>query len=653
MSRLDDIQKRLDERMAEIDRRIMGKTGDEVREPNVGDDSYGAGRRGVYSSGESNIAFAPFNPEYLEWAQGGRRGVDASFGLMPHPLDLSYLGDFSSVGSSTRSGRSIPRKYDLREEGVLPPVRNQNPYGTCWAHATMASLESCMRKSGGEALDLSENNMANLHGYANYYAKGGDHNIATAYLLRWDGPVSERDDPYGHAGASRSFPAVRHVQSVRWIPPFRNATDTAALKEAVMTLGAVWVAYIHDHAPSAFRKDTAAFFLAGQPSGNSGGHAVAVVGWDDDYPASKFAAAPSGNGAWIVRNSWGEEWGEKGYFYVSYYDTTFGRMRPQVVYCGIEPANNYDDVLQYDYLGAITRIGAGEERCAAANVFSAARDMSVAAVGFYAPVPNTHYRISIHVDCSRGDPGSGQEAGVTSGTCEWPGYITVKLASIVSVPKDSHFSVVVELVTPGCTFPIAVETEAPQMGCRKVEADVGQSYVFIKGVWLDMTFKPRPGDMKNQERNMNFCCKAYVKYVGNVQRSLEDGGEERSYKRFCKKCGKYTWTESWTGGRCQYCDAWLSDAGEEHGEHHHSDGEERSYKRFCKKCGKYTWTEHSTGGRCQYCDAFLGEGEGEPGEHRHDGEERASKRFCKKCGKYTWTEYWNEAARCPHCGAWL
>ena len=650
MSRLDDIQKRLDERMAEIDRRIMGKTGSDKRSSDGEPGTDHVGTRGV-AMGDWPFEIAPLNPEYVEWARGDRRSTDNSLGLMPHPFDAEYLRRYSSDGQGARVAKSFPAKYDLRTEGVLPPVRNQGANGTCWAHAAIASVESCLRKKTGEGVDLSENNMANLHGFTAYFDKGADHHVASAYLLRWDGPVLEKDDPYGHPGASRSFPAVKHVQTIRWVPQMSSANDTAGIKEAVSTMGGVWAAYLVDRAPSAYNEQTAAYYMAEPFSGNGGGHAVAIVGWDDNFPASKFKTPPPGDGAWIVRNSWGTGWGDLGYFYVSYYDPTFARIRPQVVYCGVEPKNNYDDVLQYDYLGAVTQIG-NSENATAANVFTTARDTVVEAVGFYALVPGTRYRISIRVGCGETNPGVGSEQGVTSGVCEWAGYDTIKLSVPVHVSAGMRFAVVVEMTTPGLTRPIAVETDMPERWAAKADAAEGQSFALDNGRWIDLTHKVRSGE-QGKDRNINFCCKAYVKYVGNVQRSLEDGGEERSHKRFCKKCGKYTWTESWTGGRCQYCDAWLSDAGEEHGEHHHSDGEERSYKRFCKKCGKYTWTEHSTGGRCQYCDAFLGEGEGEPGEHRHDGEERASKRFCKKCGKYTWTEYWNEAARCPHCGAWL
>ena len=71
------------------------------------------------------------------------------------------------------------------------------------------------------------------------------------------------------------------------------------------------------------------YFYSTEDSGSS--HLVAIVGWDDDYPVDNFREdrRPSKPGAWIARNSWGELYGEEGYFYISYED---GSLKDASVY---------------------------------------------------------------------------------------------------------------------------------------------------------------------------------------------------------------------------------------------------------------------------------------------------------------------------------
>lgn len=594
MSRLDDIQKRLDERMAEIDRRIGGVTGEDRStlntSPNTVRASDGSSRSGngrVADSATLRKMLSALNPGYVDWIQGGRARGGVNYGLVPQPYDFSYLSQFrSSVGIRD----ALPARFDLRQENALTPIRDQGNFGTCWAHAAMASIESSILKNGGAQCDFSENNLANLHGYDHdAYHNGGTSIMASSYFLRWDGPVSESDDPYGRPGESVRLPAAKHLQSVRWIPPMADDLDGSLYKEAIFKSGAVWMGYYDEHnAPNFYNPSTAAYYVPLTNPPPKGNHAVAIVGWDDRYSASNFATRPPGDGAWIVRNSWGVGFGDKGYFYVSYYDATFCRQFPGFQFSGVEEVDNYQDILQYDELGMVLAFGDGES-ASGANVFTATRNMAIGAVGFYALTPGTSYRVRIYSGGISQGP-TGNVLAEQSGIAEWAGYLTVRIGTAPRIRSGERFSVVVEFNSPGTAQPLALEVAVPGITGR-ANAVEGQSYVCVKDFgWVDLTLL---------DKSANFCLKVYVKNEGDEE-------AERSWKRFCPQCGKYTYTEKSTGAaRCQYCGGWL-ESKSRGGDDGCSDGVDRSTKRFCKKCGKYTWTETPTGAdRCQYCGEWL------------------------------------------------
>ncbi len=226
------------------------------------------------------------------------------------------------------------------------------------------------------------------------YGFGGNIFMATAYLVRWAGPVWEADDAYGDGVTPSGLTPRKHVQEVSWYTARTSATDNDRIKSAVMTYGGTYVSMSWQGSSGGseyFNATTHAYCYNGSAGTN---HGVLAVGWDDNYAASNFATAPPGPGAFIVRNSWGAGWGESGYFYVSYYDTKFGRSGYAATFEGAQSATNYDTVYQYDALGDIGEIGTGSSTTFwGANVFTAAADSQLTAAGFYAEAPNTSYEV--------------------------------------------------------------------------------------------------------------------------------------------------------------------------------------------------------------------------------------------------------------------
>ena len=424
---------------------------------------------------------------------GGKRAAPVVLGGIRHsPLDALVR---TTVKPHLPVVFAPPPSYDLRTRGRLSPIRDQDPYGTCWAFATYGSLESCLLP--GEAWDFSENNLVWFSGFdSEPYNGGGNYWMSTAYLARWDGPVTEADDPYG--SGTHPEPATlskaKHVQEVL-ILPSKQGASCDAIKQALMTHGAV-ATTMYSLGMRDYMSGDAYYYPAA--GGQSPDHAVAIVGWDDAYPAGSFRTRPPGDGAFIVRNSWGSGWGDGGYFYASYYDKHIGVSA--WCFSGAEPPTNYDHIYQYDPLGCVTSWGYGTPTVWLANAFTATASGSIDAVSVYTFYTGTTYQVLAGTT-----PQTMTVRG--SGTLTNAGYHTISLSTPLPVARGRSFAVGVKL-TSGSGETYLIPIEMPDAGySMDAEASPGQSFFSLDGsTWYDAT------DEIHSEANI--CLKAFGRIAG-------------------------------------------------------------------------------------------------------------------------------------------
>ena len=450
----------------------------------------------VIAQESAEIDTAPINPDFLNYVQNreallfGQSSYVYGLGLIPSPLDLSHLkGTFPFEGPMLLG---FPVAYDLRTQGKLSPVRYQGGCGSCWAFATYSSLESNLLPS--EPLDFSEDNLINTHGFDLDPCIGGNADMSTAYLSRWDGPISEADDPYDLASPP-GLPERKHIQEVLIIPDRTGPLDNDNLKQAVMTYGAIYTGmYWGD---GSYHSGNYAYYYSG---GSLSNHAVAIVGWDDNFDRNKFLTLPPGNGAFIIRNSWGTWFGENGYFYVSYYDANIGTENR--VFNNGGTTSNYDYIYDYDPLGWISSVGFGSPTAWFANIFTADNSEQLKAVSFYTASLNSTYELYIYTNITSA-PTSGVLAGSKNGTIAWPGYHTIVLDSPVLISTGQKFSAVVSLTTPGYIHPIPIEYPIASY-TTQATANAGESYISSNGgSWIDLTSLPWC-------QECNVCLKAFT-----------------------------------------------------------------------------------------------------------------------------------------------
>ncbi len=387
----------------------------------------------------------------------------------------------------------LPKHYDMRELERVTPVRDQGLYGTCWAFASLAALETTLTPQ--ENLMFSPDHMSLCNSFSLGQNEGGEYTMAIAYMASWQGPVYESDDPYGDGKTNPDLKARKHLEEAQILAP----KDYVAIKEAIYKYGAVETS-IYTQMKTAnswsgyYNRERATYYYNQEATCN---HDIIIVGWDDDFPKEYFTITPENDGAFICKNSWGTEFGEDGYFYVSYEDANIGTTN--VVYTKLGDANNFDNIYQSDLLGWRGQLGYEKDQAYFANVYRAGEDEELAAVSFYATDVDTTYQVYVVPEFEDEDSLNDRKL-VAEGSFEQAGYYTVRLDEAVKLKDNQKFAVVVHIQTPGVVHPVAIEYDADSR-TREFDITDGEGYISLYGnKWMSA----------EKNKDCNLCLKAFT-----------------------------------------------------------------------------------------------------------------------------------------------
>lgn len=370
---------------------------------------------------------------------------------------------------------SIPSRFDLRDWGWITPVKDQGLMGACWTYAFGEAFETALLRATGIIYDISNNYMQNLQiRYSDFGDLDGDEGgsvyMALANVLSWLS-VAEEDDEYDEVGKLSVFidsPNKIRLQDAYFIM-LNSDNYVDDVKKALLNYGAVSISYASSGEPY-FNEKTSAHYMNKTLLPN---HAVAIVGWDDNYKADNFLIAPPGDGAWIVKNSWASDWGDEGYFYMSYYEKSFFTPDPQTGIIYPFAACIFTNTIDYhvNYQTDISGLYDFDSNYAQySNEFTAEYDDLIAGVGTYFNQSGIDYSFDIYVNNNL--------AHSQSGISEFAGYRTIILSKYIPVKVNDTFKVVFK------------SNALPYGGNSRSHYVPGMSFASADGsTWTDISLK--------------------------------------------------------------------------------------------------------------------------------------------------------------------
>ncbi|CAH2986748.1 unnamed protein product [Chilo suppressalis] len=241
--------------------------------------------------------FADYTDEEFSMLTGTRPSDPNAVGSIPFPHSDEELKGMEN---------DLPEEFDMRLGGYLRPIRDQGNCGSCWAFSTTAAVEGTLsRANGGRNLDLSEQSLVDCAwGYENFGCSGGQLDKAFEYVLQNQIPTEREYGKY------LELEGICHLENMTETFPIRGFSRVAignpvAMKAALNKYGPVTVAI---YAGRNLKLYSSGVFYDYECDSEEGpNHGVVVVGYGER----------EGTPYWIVRNSWGESWGEDGYVLMS------------------------------------------------------------------------------------------------------------------------------------------------------------------------------------------------------------------------------------------------------------------------------------------------------------------------------------------------
>lgn len=409
----------------------------------------------------------------------------------------------------------------------VTPIKDQGGWNYCWSFSSASAIESELWQNEGVAYpNMSEiqtayfvynpaqDPLGQMHAgeyKTNQYIvnEGGWQEQVIAALASGMCGTDEMRVPLKDAHENTVLSADKAYTGELYLKKalFIDQWDTKSIKQAILDYGSVVMNFSY-YSDCCDDDNGTIFYNGANTKEDASGHAVQIIGWDDNFSRKKFTSGtPRKNGAWIIKNSWGTDFGDNGYYYMSYEDES---MWPILYAYDVELGSLSDNIYQYDF--DYNPTSDFDLPCPAANVFTVHATGSdyemLRHVSFMTLDANADYHIEIYTNLtSDSDPTSGTLAKTIDGSIGAAGYYTVDVKNGVRLDAGTKYSIVVSLSYPE-------EREGYYGLSAEVNGwiDEGETFVYVDNTWQDLTIvEDLPTDEESFEGNVKI--KAYTDTV--------------------------------------------------------------------------------------------------------------------------------------------